>query len=95
MKKIVIKFPEKCTGCELCVLETQRQLAKVGIEGSLIRIFRDKDNADQITFSIEMDPRINDLNIKSLVKICPAEVFEIESSDKPNNLKESKKTHGN
>jgi NAD-dependent dihydropyrimidine dehydrogenase PreA subunit len=34
--------PEKCNGCELCVLESQRQLEKVGLEESLIRVFTGK-----------------------------------------------------
>lgn len=39
-KVLKISFPEKCIGCELCVLEAQRQLGKLGLEGSLIRVFR-------------------------------------------------------
>ena len=70
--------PDKCNGCELCSLEAQRQLKKVGLEESLIRIFR-KKGADPQTIdnSVEIDPRINMLNIDKIYEICPKGVFEI------------------
>lgn len=46
MAKILkISFPEKCIGCELCVIEVQRQMGKLGLEGSLIRVFRNPSMA--------------------------------------------------
>jgi hypothetical protein len=69
---------DKCTGCELCVFEAQRQLKKVGLEGSLIRIFRKKspDN-EKILFDLELDPRINILNVEKIASICPKHVMEV------------------
>lgn len=79
MSKILkAKYPKKCVGCEMCVMESQRQLKKVGLEGSLIRIFRNKAKEDFIEFSIELDPRINQLDIKAIKDICPNGVYEIE-----------------
>ncbi len=77
-KKLKVSFPQKCIGCELCVLETQRQLNKIGLEGALIRVFRNK-KADKefLEYSIDVEPRINDLDIESIRNICPTEVFEI------------------
>jgi len=34
-------LPEKCLGCEMCVYEAQRQMNKLGLEGSFIRIFKE------------------------------------------------------
>ncbi|MBW6441916.1 hypothetical protein K0B04_03395 [Patescibacteria group bacterium] len=72
---------DKCIGCELCVFESQRQLKKIGLEESLIRIFR-KKSADKQTveYDLEIDPRINILDIEKIVSICPKEVFEIVES---------------
>ncbi len=84
MKILNISFPEKCIGCELCIFEAQRQLQKVGIEESLIRVFRDDSG---IKFLIDMDPRINNLDINKIKRICPTGVFEIkeESENAINN----------
>ena len=60
----------------MCVLAIQRQFHRTGLDGSLIRVFRKKE-ADGITYSIEMDPRINDYDIVSVTKSCPTGVFEI------------------
>lgn len=68
----------KCIGCELCLFEAQRQLKKVGLEDSLIRVFRKKSPEKQNTeFELEIDPRINILDIEKISSICPREVFEI------------------
>lgn len=73
-----VAFPQKCIGCELCVAEAQRQLKKVGLEGSLIRILRNKkENSEFIEYSIDLDPHIDRLDIESIGKTCPTEVFEI------------------
>ena len=79
MAKILkISFPQKCIGCELCVMEVQRQLEKVGLDGSLIRIFRNKkEKSDFLEYSINIDPKINTVDIESIANICPTEVFEI------------------
>lgn len=81
MKKILkIKFPEKCIGCELCVFEAQRQLGRVGLDESPIRVFRNNDNTlfGDATYVIEMDMGVNELKIKEIQSICPTGVFEIE-----------------
>ncbi|RJR26905.1 hypothetical protein C4561_03965 [candidate division WWE3 bacterium] len=75
-----VTFPNKCIGCELCVLEAQRQLQKVGFEGSLIRVLRGRGDKG-IGFSVELDPRINKLDIKKLQTICPTGVFTISEED--------------
>jgi ferredoxin len=70
--------PDKCNGCELCSLEAQRQLKKIGLEESLIRIFRKKgENPQTIDNSVEIDPRVNMLNIDRVCEICPKNVFEV------------------
>ncbi len=77
-KYLKIAFPQKCTGCELCVYEAQRQLGKIGLEGSLIRIFKDKKpESNFLKFSIDLDPRIHKLDINKIRSICPTFVFEI------------------
>lgn len=70
--------PDKCNGCELCSLEAQRQLKKVGLEESLIRIFR-KKGEDPLTIdnSVEIDPHVNMLNVDKICDICPKGVLEI------------------
>lgn len=74
--------PDKCNGCELCSLEAQRQLKKVGLEESLIRIFRKKGKDQQtLVNSLEIDPRLNMLNIDKICEICPKSVLEIVDED--------------
>ncbi len=81
-KTLKIKFQKQCIGCELCVFESQRQLQKVGFEGSLIRIMKNKlDQNKKLEFYIELDPRINKLDIDKISEICPKNVFEISQSD--------------
>lgn len=78
MAKILkVAFPEKCIKCELCIMEAQKQLGKVGLEGSLIRVLR-KTDSDRMSFSITLDQRINDLDIQKIKDICPTGVFSIE-----------------
>lgn len=74
---------KKCVGCELCVLECQRQLKKVGLGGSLIRILKTKKKAGQEypSFQVGIDPRINDLQINKISNICPTGVFTIEEDN--------------
>ncbi|MFC1622078.1 hypothetical protein ACFL13_01700 [Patescibacteria group bacterium] len=94
-KTLVASFPKKCTGCELCVLEAQRQLEKIGLEGALIRIFRksavaeamaDKPKETYLEFSIDLDPQINSLDLLQLKEICPTGVFEIIELKEENGL---------
>jgi NAD-dependent dihydropyrimidine dehydrogenase PreA subunit len=75
-------YSERCTGCEMCVIEVQHQLKKLGLEGSLIRIFRrkDKSNKEGVIFSIDIDPRVNNLDIERIKSVCPQGVFSIEDA---------------
>ena len=66
-----------CIGCELCVLESQRQLKKVGTEGSLVRIFRHSQKG----INVVLDPTVNNLDIKKIKDICPTSVFEITQEE--------------
>ena len=77
-KNLKVSFPQKCIGCEVCVFEAQRQLKKVGLEGSLIRIFRNKKEGKEfLEYSIDIDPRLNKLDIEAIKNMCPTEVFEV------------------
>jgi NAD-dependent dihydropyrimidine dehydrogenase PreA subunit len=78
MAKKILKatFENRCIGCELCVLEVQRQLGRVGLLDSPIRILREK-SMNSIFFHVEIDPRVNSLNLKEIIKVCPTLVFEI------------------
>lgn len=80
MSKILkVKKPEKCNGCELCVFESQRQLEKVGLDQSLIRILTKKEeDTEYPSFSPDIDPRLNSIDIEKIKNICPTGVFEIE-----------------
>jgi len=83
MKTLKPTQQDKCHGCELCILESQRQLNKVGLEEALIRIFTQKglQEDDSVKFSVEIDPRINVLDVEKIKSICPREVFEIIDND--------------
>ena len=74
-------FPKKCIGCDLCTLETQRQLKKVGLDGSPIRIFRKEKSDEKIIFSVDVDPSVNKLDVQKIHDICPALVFTLEDSE--------------
>ena len=77
-KTLKVKFQNKCIGCELCVFEAQRQLAKIGLDGSLIRILR---NPQGNSFFIELDPKISKLAIEKICAICPTQVFDLVEED--------------
>lgn len=79
-KDLKATYPERCIGCEMCVMECQHQLKKTGLEGSLIRIFRKKVK-EEITFVVNIDPRVNSINIENIKNICPQGVFSIEDTD--------------
>lgn len=71
------KFPERCIGCEMCVFEAQRQLGKVGLENSPIRIMHREGES----FSVHIDPEANELDIEKIKSICPTLVFTIEEAN--------------
>lgn len=78
MSKILkVTFPENCIGCELCVFEAQKQLNKVGLNGSFVRVFKTKVDHG-LEFHVEIDPQVNELDIKKIAKSCPKSVFTIE-----------------
>jgi len=78
MKKIIKAIRmENCIGCELCVLEAQRQVKKVGTEGALVRIFKHTQKGTNVV----LDPTVNTLDIKKIQEICPTSVFEITEED--------------
>jgi hypothetical protein len=79
-KVLKAMYPDRCTGCEMCVIEVQQQMKKLGLEGSLIRVFRkvDKTNKEKLIFSIELDPKVSKLDIESIKNICPQGVFSVE-----------------
>ena len=79
-KELKATYPERCTGCEMCVVEVQHQLRKTGLEGAMIRIFRKRDG-ESVKFSVDIDPRINKLNIENIKNICPQGVFSLEDND--------------
>jgi ferredoxin len=81
-KKLTVQFPEKCIGCELCVMEVQRQLSRVGLDDSLIRIFKKYDEAKKESrYEILLDPRVQETDIEMIAKICPTAVYSIEESE--------------
>ena len=55
------------------MMEAQRQLKRVGLEGALIRILLSADG-----YSVVMDPQINELDIQKFKDICPTAVFAIQ-----------------
>ena len=81
IENLKIDFPEKCNGCELCVMVSQRQFKKAGLDGALIRVFR-----EGTSFSIHLDPQVNTLNLEKIKKACPREVFSISEKEDENEL---------
>lgn len=78
-KKLRITFPQKCIGCELCVMEIQRQLGRVGLEGSLIRVFKNP-SMETIAFDYTEDESDGSFSSKS----DPTLVYTIELDPKTN-----------
>ncbi len=76
--------------------ETQRQLKKVGLEGALIRVFKqsnesfgigtDRNFEEELTFTIQIDPTVNKLNIQKIRDICPTGVFTIQEEEEDGGL---------
>jgi ferredoxin len=86
-KNLKVTFPENCIGCELCAFEVQRQFQKAGLEGSLIRIFKEKKDKERIlTFTVELDPLVHKLDIERIRDICPTGVFTIEEKEPEDEL---------
>jgi hypothetical protein len=77
-KVLKATFKKNCIGCEMCVMEVQRQLGKVGLEGSPIRIFRSQNEKGGLSFSVDIDPRVNELDIEKIAGVCPTLVYTIE-----------------
>ena len=83
MAKKILKatFENRCNGCEMCVLEAQRQLKKVGLSNSPIRILRDVAGSN-LYFHVEIEDHLKNLDLEEILKICPTGVFElIEEQD--------------
>lgn len=80
-KVLKLKLPSECNGCELCVMEIQRQMGKGGLDGSLIRILRDDQG-----FQIDLDPRINELDVEKIAKICPRAGFIVQDEEQEGEL---------
>lgn len=80
-KVLKASFEKNCIGCELCVFEVQKQLGKVGLEGSPLRIFRDKNKKGRLSYSVDIDPSVNELDIEKIEKICPTLVFTLEEEE--------------
>lgn len=85
MKKLKAEFEKNCIGCELCVMGAQRQLKRVGLEGSPIRVFK-KNKEDKLVYEIDLDPSVNTLDIQKIVDICPVLVFSIEEEEEEDEL---------
>ncbi len=86
-KKLTVQFPEKCIGCELCVMEVQRQLNRVGLDDSLIRIFKKFDEAKKESrYEILLDPRVQETDIEMIAKICPTLVFSVDDCEEQHEL---------
>ena len=79
-KKLVAKNNQDCIGCELCVMEAQMQLKKVGSEGALIRILRTGKKGEYPMYSPDVDPRISALDVEKIQKACPKGVYEIQET---------------
>jgi NAD-dependent dihydropyrimidine dehydrogenase PreA subunit len=79
-KVLKATFKENCIGCELCVYEVQRQLGKVGLEGSPVRIFRER-HGGKFSYAIDIDHKVNKLDVEKIVRVCPTMVFSIEDTE--------------
>ncbi len=84
-KTLKATFQKNCIGCELCVAEVQRQLGKVGLEDAPIRILRESKDG-KLTFSVDIDPTINQLDVEKIKNVCPALVFIIDEDEDSNEL---------
>lgn len=72
-KKLIVSFPEKCIGCELCVLLAHKLAeGSLGISKSPIKVIKEgeKYNLDADEGRISDPDKISD--------ICPTNVFTVE-----------------
>lgn len=88
MAKKILKatFENRCNGCELCVLEAQRQFGKIGLSDSPIRILRDATSSNLYFHVVVDDETIGKVDLDQIVKICPTGVFEIVEEENDNLL---------
>lgn len=84
-KVLKVTFPENCIGCEMCVMEAQKQIGKVGLNGALVRVLKSKSETG-LDFLVEVDPQVNELDIKKIARICPKSVFTIEEKETDDGL---------
>jgi len=77
-KILKVIFPEKCMGCELCVMEAQRQMGILGFEGALIRVLRDESKLGIPVLCLDIDPNISRFDLDRIAKICPNGIFAVE-----------------
>lgn len=78
MTSLKVVQGKKCIGCELCVMECQRQLNRAGLSGSYIRIMRSIKEGDK--FEVSIDPKITELELAKIMEVCPHGALE-ESKD--------------
>jgi len=78
-KTIKASYQSRCFGCEMCLMECQRQMKKAGLEGSYIRVLRDAKNG--LEFRVYVDPKIRELNIDRIIKVCVRQVLEEVDED--------------
>ncbi len=78
-KTIKASYQSRCSGCEMCLMECQRQMKKVGLEGSYIRVLRDSKNG--LEFRVYVDPKVKELNIAKITKACIRQVLEEVDED--------------
>ena len=79
MSILKVAHENRCIGCELCVMECQRQLGRAGLAGSYTRILRDINEGDK--FKVSLDPKVAELKLKKLVEVCSRGVFEEEANE--------------
>jgi len=54
------------------------------LEGALIRVFKKpQKNSEYLKYGIDIDPRVNQLNLEKIKNICPRKVFEINKNETP------------
>jgi Fe-S-cluster-containing dehydrogenase component len=86
-KFLKVANQQNCIGCELCIAECQRQLKKVGLEGALIRVFKESfPGAKRPHYTLQLDPKVQHLATAKIAGICPTNVFSIEDEEETNGL---------
>jgi NAD-dependent dihydropyrimidine dehydrogenase PreA subunit len=86
-KKILkAKFENRCNGCELCILEAQRQLGIVTLNDSPIRVLRDATSSNLYFHVVIDEEMLEKIDLEEIVKICPTGVFEITEEQNDNLL---------